>query len=455
VAQSNSAGLARQLAEFTTQVRWEQLPENVRHTSRRSLLNFIGCALGVANDPAVVTLVDVVTPTAGKPAATLIGRTERLDILNAALVNAVAANLLDYDDTHLCTVIHPTAPIASPILALAESQNSSGQDVLTALVIGAEVACRLGNSVSPEHYARGWHITATCGVFGSAAACAWLLKLSAEQTAHALGLAASQSSGLVENLPTAAKNVGVGNAARNGLFAALLAQKGYKAAPFSLEGPLGWIRATGSQPNPTELVGDLGARWEFAANTFKPYPSGIVMQSVIDACLELRETSGLAPGDIRSIDVAGDALLLARGDRFVDNERDARVSLQHCAAVAYLFGKAGLHEFSPAIAMDPSVATFRAKVHAKLDAALPVGAARVTLHPVSGAPREVTVMHARGSLEKPMTDGEIAAKVRELVAFGRNSGPVHCNVAQVITRVWDLDKADTVELLTRAASSNP
>jgi 2-methylcitrate dehydratase PrpD len=455
VAQANEVGLSRQLAEFIAQVRWEALPEEVRHTSRRSLLNFLGCALGVANDPAVATLVEVVTPTAGKPAATLIGRPERLDILNAALVNAVAANLLDYDDTHLRTVIHPTAPIAAPILALAENQKLSGQDVLTALVIGAEVACRLGNSVSPAHYARGWHITATCGVFGAAAACAWLLKLAPEQTAHALGLAASQSSGLVENLPSAAKNVGVGNAARNGVFAALLAQNGYKSAPFALEGPLGWIRATGNQPNPAELIGDLGVRWEFAANTFKPYPSGIVMQSVIDACLELRDVSGLAPDQVRSITVAGDPLLLARGDRFVNNERDARVSLQHCAAVAYLFGKAGLHEFSPAVAIAPAVAAFRAKVRAELDASLPVGAARVTLHPVSGKPQVTTVMHARGSMEKPMTDAEIDGKVRELVQFGRQSGPVCCDVEQVIARVWGLDNAETVVPLMRVASSNP
>jgi 2-methylcitrate dehydratase PrpD len=455
VAQVNEVGLSRQLADFTTHVRWEQLPEIVRHTSRRSLLNFMGCALGVVNDPAVVTLVDVVTPTAGQPAATLIGRPERLDILNAALVNAVAANLLDYDDTHLRTVIHPTAPIAAPVLALAESQNLSGQDVLTALVIGAEVACRLGNSVSPEHYARGWHITATCGVFGAAAACAWLLKLSPEQTAHALGLAASQSSGLVENLPSAAKNIGVGNAARNGLFAALLAHRGYRATPFALEGPLGWIRASGNEPDPAELLGGLGERWEFAANTFKPYPSGIVMQAVIDACLELRQASGVAPADVQSITVAGDALLLARGDRFVNNERDARVSLQHCAAVAYLFGKAGLHEFSPTIAMDPAVAVFRAKIQAELDDGLPVGAARVALRPVSGKPREATVMHARGSLAKPMTDAEIAGKVHELVRFGRANGPVHCDVEQVIARVWGLDKADTVLPLMQAASSNP
>ena len=160
----------------------------------------------------------------------LIGRPERLDILGASFINAAAANLLDFDDTHLRTVIHPTAPVAPAVLALAEAEGFSGAAVLHALILGIEIACRIGNGVSPGHYARGWHITATCGVFGAAAASAKLLGLSRAQIANALGIAASQSAGLVENLATAAKNVGVGNAARNGLFAALLAQRGYEAA---------------------------------------------------------------------------------------------------------------------------------------------------------------------------------------------------------------------------------
>ena len=156
---------------------------------------------------------------------------ERLDAMGAAFANAVSANLLDFDDTHLDTIIHPAAPVAAPVLALAQARGFSGQAVLAAFILGVEVECRVGNAVSPGHYARGWHITSTCGVFGAAAACGWLLKLSAGQIANAIGIAASQSAGIVENLPSAAKNVSVGNAARNGLFAALLAAEGYSASP--------------------------------------------------------------------------------------------------------------------------------------------------------------------------------------------------------------------------------
>ena len=173
---------------------------------------------------------------AGKPTATVIGYPQRLDILNAAFMNALNANVLEFDDTHMPTVIHPTSPVAPPLFALAEGTRVSGSALIEAFVLGVEVACRAGNSVSPGHYARGWHITATCGVMGAAAACSRLMGLSAGETAHAIGIAASQAAGLVENLPTGAKNIQVGNSARSGLLSALFARQGYTAAPQALEG---------------------------------------------------------------------------------------------------------------------------------------------------------------------------------------------------------------------------
>ena len=331
---SDGTGFAGEaLGRFVAQSGWAGIPAALRHEAKRSVLNHLGCALGVARDPAVATALRVTRAFAGAPVATVIGQGVRLDPMGAAFVNAIASNLLDYDDTHLDTVIHPAAPVAPAVLALAEQRGFSGAAVLHAFLLGGEVECRIGVAVSPGHYARGWHITATCGVFGAAAGCAKLLGLSAEQTWHALGIAASQSAGLVENLPTAAKNVGVGNAARLGMLAALLAAEGYEAAPAAIEGPLGWARAMGDVPDLAAITAGLGARWEIARNTYKPYPAGIVFHAVIDACLRLREEIAAPPEAIAGVMVAGDALLLARGDRAVRNERDARVSIHHCAAL--------------------------------------------------------------------------------------------------------------------------
>lgn len=415
------------------------------HEAKRSLLNFFGCALSASDDEAVKTAVTVSAPFSGAPAATLIGRSERLDIAAASFVNAIGANLYDFDDTHLNTVIHPTAPVAPVVLALAEQRGFSGREVLEAFVIGAEVECRIGNSVSPKHYARGWHITASCGVFGAAAAAARLLKLDAAQCAHALGIAASQSGSLVENLATSGKNVGVGNAARNGLLSAFFAEQGYKAAPLAIEGPLGWARAMGDVPQLDEIYDGLGERWEFLENTYKPYCGGIVFHSEIDACLELRN-KGVRAADIASIDVYGNALFLARGDRAVTNERDARVSIAHSAAVALLYGAAGLHEFSPEVVMLPEVKALRARVAAVLDDRMPTGASRVSVTTTDGRTLEATVVHARGSIEKPLTDADIEAKARALAA-GKS-----CDIEKLIAANWSLDKAPGVAELMRAAS---
>jgi 2-methylcitrate dehydratase PrpD len=431
-----------QLGQFVAASRWEALPHAVRHESKRSLLNFIGCALGVAHAAPIEMALRVLLPLSGENRVTVLGRTEKLDPLGAAFINAIGGNLLDYDDTHLRTVIHPSAPVAPAALALAEQRGLSGAAMLHAFILGCEVECRIGNAVSPGHYARGWHITSTCGVFGAAAAAAKLLGLSAIQTWHALGIAASQSAGIIENLPSAAKNVSVGNAARNGLFAALLAEQGYTAAPAAIEGALGWARAMGDDPAVSEITGDLGERWELLSNTYKPYPCGIVMHSVIDACLALRQQ--IAPGDIADIVVSGDQLLLDRGDRAVANERDARVSIHHCAAVALLFGAAGLKEFSEEIVHAPAVVALRARTQARLDAASPRGAATASVRTHDGRRLEATVLHAKGSMELPLSDQEIEVKVRELAPLA--------SIDALIGAVWQLDALADISPLLSASS---
>jgi len=179
------------LGSFVAASRWEELPRAVRHEGKRSLLNFIGCALGVAQAAPIEMALRVLLPLSGENRVTVLGRSEKLDPLGAAFINAIGGNLLDYDDTHLRTVIHPSAPVAPAALALAEQRGLSGAAMLHAFILGCEVECRIGNAVSPGHYARGWHITSTCGVFGAAAASAKLLGLDASQTGHALGIAAA------------------------------------------------------------------------------------------------------------------------------------------------------------------------------------------------------------------------------------------------------------------------
>jgi len=450
VPQELTPSVSRTLADFVAASSWADV-EAQSLEARRSILNFFATALGSARDPVVTAAMRTLSPFSGAATSTVIGHSEPMDALCASFLNAISANLLDFDDTHPETIIHPAAPVAAPLLALAEMRRLSGREVLTAFVLGVDVECRIGNAVSPRHYARGWHITSTCGIFGAAAACAKLLGLPAEGIANAIGLAASQSAGNVENLPSAAKNVSVGNAARNGLFAALLAQQGYEAAPRAIEGPLGWARTMGDEPDLARLFDGLGKTWEIAKNTYKPYPAGIVFHSVIDACLLLRERIGRRVDQIESVTVQGSALLLARGDRPVNNERDARVSIHHCVACGLLVGTAGVTEFAHETVVRPDIAQLRQKVRAELDDEMPDGATRVTLRLSSGDVLTETVVSPRGSQAAPLTDGDLEAKLREGVRTGRSDW----DADRVIDAVWRLDAADDVGHLLQSLRPPP
>lgn len=411
--------VTQELAAFVAGSRWEDIPAEVRREGVRSLLNFVGCALGGCHDEAIDLAARVLAPTFGPAQASLIGRTERPDILNAAFLNGAAANVLEYDDTHLPTVMHPAAPAAPGVLALAERQPVAGRALLHALIVGIETGCRVGVGLMPTHYRRGWHITATCGIFSGAAAAGKLLGLDAPHMAWALGHAATQSAGLVESLGSMSKSLGVGSAARNGLAAALFAEAGFTAAERAIEGRYGFARVTSDSVDLGAMTEGLGERWEILANAYKPYPCGVVLFPVIDACLELRAKHAPAAERIARVVVRGHALMRERTDRpDVEDGRSAKVSLQHSAAAALLFGAAGLQQYEDACVADPAVRALRAKVSFQEDAAVPVESAIVELHLADGTILSEHVRHGRGTPGRPMSDDELDDKVRELVAFG-------------------------------------
>src|SRR5215207_1251098 len=300
--------VTERLAEFVAASRWDDIPAAVRREGVRSLLNFVGCALGGCRDEAMDLALRVLAPYAGPPQAGVIGRAERSDALNAAFLNAVSANVFEYDDTHLPTVIHPAAPVAPGLFALAEQRGAAGQALLHAFILGIEAECRVGLAVMPTHYRRGWHITATCGIFGAAAAAAKLLGLDPQHMAWALGHAATQSAGLVESLGSMSKSLGVGNAARNGLAAALFAEAGFTAAERAIEGRYGFAPVTSDSVDLGTMIDELGERWEILANAYKPYPCGVVLFPVIDACLDLRARYAPAPEAIDRVVVRGHPL---------------------------------------------------------------------------------------------------------------------------------------------------
>jgi 2-methylcitrate dehydratase PrpD len=429
---ADDSHVTERLAGFLAESRWEDIPEAVRHEGVRSLLNFVGGALGGCRDEAVELAVRVLGPCFGPAQAGVIGRRERPDALNATFLNAVSANVLEYDDTHLATVIHPAAPVAPGLLALAEQRPVPGAALVHALILGIEAECRIGLGVMPTHYRRGWHITATCGIFGAAAAAGKLLGLDQRRMAWALGHAATQSAGLVESLGSMSKSIGVGNAARNGLAAARFAEAGFTAAEQAIEGRYGFAPVTSDSVDLGKITEGLGERWEILANCYKPYPCGVVLFPVIDACLELRARHKPAPERIAQIIVRGHPLLRERADRpAVETGREAKVSLQHSVAAAFLYGAAGLAQYEDRCVADPAVRELRAKVAVEEDEGVPVEAALVTLVLDDGSRLTEHVRHGRGTPGRPMSDAELDAKVGELIL----SGAPHVDAAGLIAAI--------------------
>ncbi len=411
--------ITRQLADFAAGSQWRDIPAAVRREGVRGLLNYVGCALGGCGDEAIRLAIRVLAPTFGAPQAGIVGRLERCDPLNAAFLNAASANVLEYDDTHLPTVMHPAAPVAPGLFTLAETRGASGQALLHAFILGVEVSCRIGNGLMPHHYRRGAHITATCGIFGAAAAAGKLIGLDAVRMNWALGHAATQSAGLVESLGSMSKSIGVGNAARNGLSGAFFAEAGFTAAESAIEGKYGFAAVASDTVDFAKMTAGLGDKWEILANAYKPYPCGVVLFPVIDACLELRKRIPVPVGGIREVVVRGHPLLRERTDRPDANDgRSAKVSLQHSVAIALLQGAAGIAQFTDAAVADPAVQALRAKVTAEDDAAIPVEAAVVELRLADGSRLSEHVKDGRGTPGRPMSNIELDAKVAECAGFG-------------------------------------
>ncbi len=322
-----AAELETTWAAFAADLRWEDIPASVRHEAKRSILNIIATVFSGCQEPAVEKALAAMQPFSSGGAVSLVGRAETCDPLLAAYLNAMAANILDYDDNHPTTIIHPSAPLAPALFAWAEHAPVSGQDLLRAFILGGEIECRLGNAISPYHYARGWHITSTCGVFGAAGGAGALAGLNTQQFVLAMGNASAQAGGLVETLGTMSKSLSVGNVARLGLVSALLANDGYSGPAAPISGERGFLKVYADNANAAALTEGLGQEWEIAKNTYKPYPAGIVLNSVIDAALAFAQRPGFDASNVASIELRGNPFLRQRTDRpDVATGREAQVS---------------------------------------------------------------------------------------------------------------------------------
>ena len=414
-SKSSAQGVTRTLARYIVDAKFEDLPATVRKEGTRTLLNWVGVAVGGSHHETVDRAVSALAEFSGPQQASLMGRTERFDIMNAAFINGVSSHIFDYDDTHLKTVIHPGGPVISAILALSEYRPCSGKEFLNALVLGVETACRIGNAVYPNHYDTGWHITGTAGVFGAAAAAGKLLGLTEQQMVWALGLAASQPVGLRESFGSMNKSFNPGRAASNGLFAALLASKNYTSSEGMIEAKRGWANTISTKQDFSEITEGLGTRYESALNTYKPFACGIVIHPAIDAAIQLRNEYQITPEQIDRIEMRVHPLVIElTGKKTPQFGLEGKFSVYHSVAVAIKDGAAGEKQYSDLAVRDAKTIALRDKVIATVDAAIKPEQVDMTIILRDGQKLHKFVAHAIGSVEVPMTDQQLESKFVDL-----------------------------------------
>ena len=433
-ADANAPGVTALLARFVSEHPSKGWSDAIDAEAHRSFANWVGCAIGPSQHETVQAALAAVQVLQPAPQASLLGRAEKVDIASAALLNGIASHTFDFDDTHLKTIIHPAGPVAPAALALAEQRAISGRAMLDAIVLGIEVSCRVGNAIYPDHYDRGWHITGSTGMLGSAAACSRLLGLDAARTQMALGIAASQPIGVREQFGTMTKPFHPGGAARVGLMSALMAQHGYTASKRALEAPRGLLQVFSDKTDWSEITEGLGKTWEIALNTYKPFACGIVIHPSIDACVQLREQHGLKAGDIERVIIRVHSLVLElTGKKVPSTGLESKFSVYHSCAVGLLYGQAGEHEYTDEVVNRPEVTALRAKVEAVVDVAIDEAAVDCTIRTTDGRELKLFVEHAIGSVERPMSDAQLRAK------FAGQSDPILG--AAKTARAWALSMA--------------
>lgn len=372
-----------------------------------------------------------------------------MDILNAALINGISSHVLDFDDTQ-AEAIHPSSPVLPALLALAEWRGATGAELAHAFVVGVEVECRVGRSVFPEHYDVGWHITGTAGVFGAAAAAGKLLRLNEQQMTWALGIAATQSSGLREMFGSMCKCLHPGRAAQNGLHAALLAQQGFTSSECGIEAPRGFGRVLSTRFDAAVITAEWGKHFELSSNMYKPFACGLVVHGVIDGCIQLREEHGIQPEMIEQVNLKVCPIVLElTGKLNPQTGLEGKFSVFHAAAVAICHGVAGEAQFSDACVQAPDVVALRKKIQVAADQSLLWTQAHVSIQLKDGRKLERHVAHPLGSLERPMSDADLDAKFRQLthgILTSRQSD-------ELAQQCWRLTELPDAGAIVRAATA--
>ncbi|MEI4768741.1 MmgE/PrpD family protein [Psychrobacillus sp. FJAT-51614] len=406
--------ITKTLVDHCLSTSYEHIPDEVKLHGKRSLLNWLGVAIGASQHPSIDMLLEVTKDLQTAEQVSVFGREEKVDLLMAALINGTSSHIFDYDDTHLDTIHHPSGPVAPVVLALGEHLGLSGEEILHAFILGCEAELRIANAVYPSHYQLGWHITSSTGVFGAAIAAGVLLKLDSEKLVWALGIAGTQSFGLREVFGTMTKPFHPGKAAQNGLLAALLAKKGFTSSEKILEAKRGFANVLAPEHDLEKVNVNWGEDWELLKNSFKPYACGIVLHPSIDACVYLHKR--VSPDHLESIELKVNPYVLElTGKETPQTGLEGKFSVYFTAAIAFLDGNASEKQYTDEKVKDEKIIEIQKKIRIVVDESLKEDEVEVTALLKDGSNITHKVLHAKGSIDNPMQEEELLTKFSSLV----------------------------------------
>ena len=450
--------LAAQVAEWASAVGYDDLPADVVATTRLRILDVIGLGLAGLDTPFGRATRDATRAMSPDGPSRVWGTGDRVAVGSAAFANAAFAQALEYDDTHNESIVHMSSPAVSMALAIAGSRPVSGRDLILAVAISNEIACRIGSVAPGQFHRRGFHPTGLFAPFGIAFGAGKLLGLTAGQMTWSAGIVGSLAAGLLECWVdgTQSKFLHSGFAAQNGVHAALLAQAGASGPPRVLEGRFGLfashLQDPGAARNFGRVVDGLGTRWDSRNASFKPFPSAHVLHPYIDLVLRLRALHGIRPADVASIDCPVAEFNVSIVCEPVAEkcapatEAHGRVCLQFTLAEALARGELGRSAYSDAARRDPEILALATRVTYHVDPAFPPpgqfkGAVRVTLK--DGRVFDEVEEYNRGSAENPMTEAELRAKFDDNAA-SILSADERARLVDAVARTETLDDAGSL-----------
>jgi 2-methylcitrate dehydratase PrpD len=456
----------RHVVEFVRGIQFADIPEQVIALGKKSILDGLGLALSgsVAKSGELVRRHLQSLGLAIGP-ATVIGSDLKLPARFAAFANGVGIHADDYDDTQLAVapdrvyglLTHPTAPALPAALAIGETLGKSGRDVMLAYHLGVEVECKIAEAINPRHYQSGFHATATCGTFGSAAAAARLMDLDGDAIARALSIAGSQSAGLRENFGTMTKPFHAGRSSESGVVAANFASLGWTATDRILEAPRGFFNAAAGGYDEAAIVGKLGAPWTFDSPgiSIKPHPSGSLTHPGMTEMLRLILDHDIRPDQVARVRVGTNSnmpnALIHHRPR---NELQAKFSMEFCMAILLIARRAGLNEFTDEVVLRPDVQRVIERIDFVVDdRAEAAGYHKMTtyldIELVDGRHISGMADFGKGSPDQPMTYDDVAKKFLECAEYARWN---RSRAEDVVSMIRDLEDVSAISRVTSALS---